>query len=367
VRLLRRFWDEEIAPALKGGDAGLWLTCAFGLAVLMNKRYLCDRAIVPQPELRWQLFCAWQFACVWLLLVAHRTQRSLPAAIYAFLGGAMIMAVVMSPRDLTVAVPMAYSPPWQSEPYLMLLLAWLVAAPAGIASRSEDGKPVAALNLLLIGVLAGVIVLLNPRWLEPLVHDARYDKFNWGLLTCCWLLFNPAAMALGLCGPGQTNDGWSPGRVRFWLPWVLLLLAFMLKLVTSFAANQPSFGEYYPMYRPDWYAYDPALHGWKYLLLYESTYLVYFLGWEYFFRGFMLFRLEPVYGPRAILIQTVPFALMHINKPGLEFQSSLVAGLVLGWLAWRSRSFWPCFILHAGVAVAMDLTVVMNRLATPAG
>ncbi len=358
---LRRFWDREVAPALAGSEPGLWLTCAFGLAVLMNKRYLCDKFVMPQPEARWQAFCAWQFACLWLVLVAHRARRPVIASVSALLGGAVIMAVVMAPQDLAAAVPLRFRAPWLSEPYLMLLLAWLVAAPAGIAARTEDGRPVAGLNLLLIGLLVGLVVLACPQVLDPLLHDARYDKLNWGLLTCCWLLLNPAAMGLGLTGPGAVMDGWGLGRVRFWLPWTLALLAVMLAVVVGFAGRQPGFEAYYPMFRPDWYAYDPALHGWTFLVVYELTYVVYFLGWEYFFRGFMVFRLEPAYGPRAILIQTVPFALMHINKPALEFQSSLLAGLVLGWLAWRARSFWPCFLLHAGVAVAMDLTVMLNR------
>lgn len=367
MKLLREFWSREVAPAVRGGEPALWLTCAFGLALLMNKRYLSDRYILPQPELRWQAFCAWQFACLWLLLAAHRWRRTVTAVVIAVVGGALLMALVMSPRDLSLAVPLQFGLPWDDEPFLMLLLVWIVAVPAGVAAWGEDGRPVAGLNLLLLGLLAGLVMLVCPRFLEPLLHDARYDKFNWGLLTFCWLLLSPAAVGLGLAGPGEAKDGWGLGRVRFWLPWTLALLAFMLLLVTQFASRQPSFGDYYPMFRPDWYAYDPSIHGWGFLAAYEATYVLYFLGWEYFFRGFMLFRLEAAYGPRAILIQAVPFALMHINKPPLEFHSSLVAGLVLGWLAWRSRSFWPCFLLHAGVAVAMDLTVMLNRLAGVGG
>jgi membrane protease YdiL (CAAX protease family) len=76
----------------------------------------------------------------------------------------------------------------------------------------------------------------------------------------------------------------------------------------------------------------------------------------------MLFRLGRVWGPTAILIQTVPFVLMHIGKPGVEIHSSLLAGVVLGWLAWRSRSFWPCFLLHWGAAATMDVVAMLHAV-----
>ena len=363
MKCLRRFWSSEIAPALEGNSPALWLTCALGTAVLMNKRYLCDRGVVPDPETRWQIFAAWQFACLWLLLIAAKVRRPLPAAVVAFLGGVVILGLVMVPSQLTSPGARQLSPPWTSTPWLMLVLAWCVAAPAGIAARAAaDQRRTWPAVLLMIFSLAIVgLVLWCPKAIDPLLHDARYDKFNWGLLTVCWLCLNPAAMGLGLLGRSVAKDGFGLGRLRFWVPWTGLFLAFMLLVVVQFAGRQPGFEQYYPMFRPDWFAYDPELHGWWFFVIYEATYVVYFLGWEFFFRGFMLFRLEPEFGAKAILIQAVPFALMHINKPPLEFHSSLLAGIVLGWLAWRSRSFWPCFLLHAGVAVTMDLTALVNR------
>ena len=41
-------------------------------------------------------------------------------------------------------------------------------------------------------------------------------------------------------------------------------------------------------------------------------------GWEFLFRGFLLFSLYTVIGPYAIVLQAVPFALAHLGKPELE-------------------------------------------------
>ncbi len=45
---------------------------------------------------------------------------------------------------------------------------------------------------------------------------------------------------------------------------------------------------------------------------------------------------------------------MHIGKPEAEVLGAVVAGLVLCYLAMRSRSIWPGVLLHSLVASTMD-------------
>jgi membrane protease YdiL (CAAX protease family) len=79
-------------------------------------------------------------------------------------------------------------------------------------------------------------------------------------------------------------------------------------------------------------------------------------SWEFFFRGFMLFGLAKKMDNRlAILIQTIPFALMHYRKPPLEAYGSIFAGIFLGIIAIRARSFLPSAILHFLVALSADI------------
>jgi membrane protease YdiL (CAAX protease family) len=69
-------------------------------------------------------------------------------------------------------------------------------------------------------------------------------------------------------------------------------------------------------------------------------------GWEFLFRGFLLFGLLRAIGPSAVLIQAVPFALAHLSKPEIETLSTIFGGTLFGWVAWRSRSFLYAFLIH---------------------
>jgi len=69
-------------------------------------------------------------------------------------------------------------------------------------------------------------------------------------------------------------------------------------------------------------------------------------GWEFLFRGFLLFALYPVCGPYAIILQAVPFTIAHWGKPQLETLSCIFGGSAFGYVAWRSRSFVYAFLIH---------------------
>ena len=69
-------------------------------------------------------------------------------------------------------------------------------------------------------------------------------------------------------------------------------------------------------------------------------------GWEFLFRGFLLFALYPVCGPYAILLQAVPFTIAHFGKPELETLSCIFGGSAFGYVAWRTRSFLYPFMIH---------------------
>jgi membrane protease YdiL (CAAX protease family) len=86
-------------------------------------------------------------------------------------------------------------------------------------------------------------------------------------------------------------------------------------------------------------------------------------GWEFFFRGFLLFTLARVAGPHAILLQAVPFAMAHLGKPQLETLSTIFGGSYFGYLAWRTRSFVYPFLLHWLV----NVLVVLVAMASAAG
>ncbi|MDX9992031.1 MAG: CPBP family intramembrane glutamic endopeptidase [Anaerolineales bacterium] len=70
------------------------------------------------------------------------------------------------------------------------------------------------------------------------------------------------------------------------------------------------------------------------------------IGWEFIFRGWILFGYARKFGPEALWLQAVPFALAHIGKPELETLSTIFGGFAFGWIAWRTRSFIYPFLIH---------------------
>lgn len=90
--------------------------------------------------------------------------------------------------------------------------------------------------------------------------------------------------------------------------------------------------------------YTPQLNG-----LPWNTFLDLF-GWEFLFRGFILFAYSRRFGPEALWLQAVPFALAHIGKPEVETLSTIFGGFAFGWVGYRTRSFVYPFLLHWFVA-----------------
>jgi membrane protease YdiL (CAAX protease family) len=134
----------------------------------------------------------------------------------------------------------------------------------------------------------------------------------------------------------------------------LVLYALMLP-VMLIASRLPEFQQYYPMYAP-------AEWDGRALLYHELTYGAYLLCWEAFFRGYLTFGLKRGFGDAwAVVLQAALFGLMHIGKPLPEVIGSFIAGVVLGVLALRSRSFLPCFLVHWACSATFDLLVIWAK------
>ena len=79
------------------------------------------------------------------------------------------------------------------------------------------------------------------------------------------------------------------------------------------------------------------------------------IGWEFFFRGWILFGYARKFGVEALWLQAVPFALAHIGKPEIETLSTIFGGFAFGWIAWRTRSFLYPFLIHWFIATFIIL------------
>lgn len=70
------------------------------------------------------------------------------------------------------------------------------------------------------------------------------------------------------------------------------------------------------------------------------------IGWEFIFRGWILFAYSRKFGHNALWLQAVPFAIAHISKPEVETLSTIFGGFAFGWIAWRTKSFLYPFLIH---------------------
>jgi membrane protease YdiL (CAAX protease family) len=179
------------------------------------------------------------------------------------------------------------------------------------------------------------------------IDDVIFAQHLWSHGTAVVLLLLLPLLA------GWVFEGWTPVDLGFRLRGtgremliVFLLWLAMLPLVWA-VHDTASFARTYP--RLPGAATDPTL-----FLLYEGFYLFKWIAWEFIFRGFMIFGFGKDFLSRSVLIATIPFVIMHFGKPELEAFGSLPAGLILGYLALRSRSIWPGVLLHWGVAGSMD-------------
>ncbi|HRZ27017.1 MAG TPA: CPBP family intramembrane metalloprotease [Spirochaetota bacterium] len=156
----------------------------------------------------------------------------------------------------------------------------------------------------------------------------------------------PAAMIILVFRRNPLNYGLRPGNWRLWLKFVGLA-AVIIVPVLLVASRMPSMRNYYSA--PD--------EGLGYYCLKMAALL---FAWEFFFRGFLLFGLKEKFQEKSIFIQMVPFALMHLAKPEAEALSTVITGTLFGFIAYRSGSFWPAFIIHLmlniGNRVIMEIT-----------
>ncbi len=139
------------------------------------------------------------------------------------------------------------------------------------------------------------------------------------------------------------------GQWRHIRPYVYFLIAMVPVLL--WVSTLQSFQNKYPFY-------DGAVLGGWHFWGFQLFYGLQFLGVEGFFRGFMLFGLEKRFGYYAIAIMTIPYVMIHFGKPAPETFAAIVAGVLLGYMALRSRSFLWGVIVHWSVGIMMDTFVI---------
>ena len=180
-------------------------------------------------------------------------------------------------------------------------------------------------KLPLIAVSVGslcMLVMESPT--SPLPFSQHWNSlsiyFAIPLITLAILKQRPSTWAINF-------RGW-----QHWLRPCALYLAIALPLIMVGNINA-GMKDYYHTAPGHWPSYI-------------ATTAIYLLGWEYFFRGFLISSLRKHFREGAIVIQMIPFTLLHLGKPDIEVASCIISGIVWGYICYHARSFWPAFFMH---------------------
>lgn len=168
--------------------------------------------------------------------------------------------------------------------------------------------------------------------------------------------FKVTVITLVLWAVHQTFDRQQPfygvTMKNFSLRPYLLMLLVMVPLVAA-ASTQPDFLRMYPRMQKVAYLLQPG-KGWQ-QLLYQLSYGSDFFAIELFFRGFLVLAFARYAGKGAILPMAIFYCTIHFGKPLGECISSYFGGLILGVIAYHTRTIVGGFLVHVGIAWLMEL------------
>lgn len=156
------------------------------------------------------------------------------------------------------------------------------------------------------------------------------------------LIFNESVPAFGL----------TMSKLANYAPWIFLTL-LIPALLNAFLARNPKTHKVYPQLRiREW---TPGLFA-----LSALGWFLYLLGYEYLFRGILLFGIFDTWGYwPAIAINTVIYSLAHFNKGPGETLGAIPFGILLCIITLSSGTIWFALIAHLGLALSNDFFSIL--------
>lgn len=140
-----------------------------------------------------------------------------------------------------------------------------------------------------------------------------------------------------------------------WIYFACYAVVFVCVVCVSYTEE---FSTYYPFYRL-------SNRSWFDFICWELLYAAQFFSLEFFFRGWWLKAGKRAMGSHAIFVMVVPYVMIHFGKPMIETAGAIIAGVVLGTLAMKTRSIWSGFLIHVSVAISMDVAALLQTRGLP--
>ncbi len=159
-----------------------------------------------------------------------------------------------------------------------------------------------------------------------------------------WMFFSLNPLDLGFKS-GGTPDLW------LWIAGASLLFI----ILNSFNSKSPELRAIYPELRlREWNAkgLSIAISGW----------ILYLTGYEFLFRGLLLFTCYDAFGLwPAIVINLALYSALHLPKGLKEATAAIPFGALLCYLTLESQSILPAIILHSLQAISCEIFCIYRN------
>ena len=134
---------------------------------------------------------------------------------------------------------------------------------------------------------------------------------------------------------------------HFW--YIILPLLLVITVLTFSSSGKKSIQALYPQLR---------IKGWSLrdILISVAGWIIYILGYEFIFRGILWISCFSAFGfwP-ALIINSILYFIVHLDQGTAMGFGTIPVGVVFCLLTFITGSFFPAFLIHAYMAVSMEL------------
>jgi membrane protease YdiL (CAAX protease family) len=190
---------------------------------------------------------------------------------------------------------------------------------------------------------------------SPIYKDAQAHAqyYQWGVAFFLLGVIPALIVKLGFKEPLK-EYGLSilnPLRVLF----ITLLGIGILTPMIYFGSKNPSIVAVYPLV---FNAGDsPTL-----FLRSSLFYFLYYVGYEFCFRGFLFMGIQDDIGEwQALAVSLITTVLLHVDRSQEEMVLVVLAGVAFPIIVKRLGSLWPAIFIHAYAGIALDYWIVIGK------
>ena len=171
------------------------------------------------------------------------------------------------------------------------------------------------------------------------------------LIGTVFLGIFPMIIKLGILSGGLSDVGIKPIESIWTIYWILGIYVILIPLIIS-TSRKPDFTSVYPLIRQKkWNR--------KLILTNTGSWVIYLFAYEFFFRGFLLFKCIRYFGSwPAILINVSLYFSVHIPYGFWVSVGAIPLGVALCIASIHTGSMWVAFFVHLLVALLNDYTAL---------